>query len=56
VNLLFHKGASLPGGHPHLEGGGDTVRYMRFADLGDVKAKKADLEAAVRAWCELKGA
>ena len=53
VNLLFHQGASLPGRHPHLEGGGATVRYMRFADLEDVKAKKSDLEAAVRAWCEL---
>jgi hypothetical protein len=53
VNLLFHQGASLPGKHPHLEGGGATVRYMRFADLYDVKAKKADLEAAIRAACKL---
>jgi hypothetical protein len=53
VNLLFHQGASLPGKHLHLEGGGATVRYMRFADLEDVRAKKTDLEAAVRAWCEL---
>lgn len=55
VNLMFHQGASLPGKHPQLEGGGGTVRYMRFADLEDVKAKKADLEKAIRAWCELKG-
>jgi hypothetical protein len=48
------SGASLPGKHPHLEGGGATVRYMRFADLEDLKAKRRDLEAAVRAWCELK--
>jgi hypothetical protein len=53
VNLLFHKGASLPGNHPHLEGGGDTVRYMRFADLEDVKANKSELETAIRAACEL---
>lgn len=54
VNLLFHQGASLPGKHPHLEGGGDTVRYMRFADLEDVRAKKSDLERAILAACELK--
>jgi hypothetical protein len=54
VSVLFHQGASLPGKHPQLEGGGATVRYMRFTDLGDVKAKQADLKAAVRAWCDLK--
>jgi len=26
---------------------------MRFADLEDVKAKKSDLETAIRAACEL---
>jgi hypothetical protein len=55
VQLMFHQGAALPGKHPRLEGGGETVRYIRFADLADVKAKRRDLEAAVRAWCKLKG-
>jgi hypothetical protein len=55
VNLMFHLGASLPGKHPQLEGGGATVRYMRFADLDEVESKRSDLEAAVRAWCKLKG-
>jgi hypothetical protein len=55
VQLMFHQGASLPGKHPGLEGGGGTVRYMRFTDTADVKAKRGDLEAAVRAWCRLKG-
>ena len=54
VSLMFHQGAKLPGKHPRLEGGGATVRYMRFADLAEVKANKRDLEAAVRAWIELK--
>jgi hypothetical protein len=54
VNLMFHLGASLPGKHPELEGGGGTVRYMRFADSADVKKKRADVEAAVQAWCSLK--
>jgi hypothetical protein len=55
VQLMFHQGAPLPGKHPGLEGGGGTVRYMRFTDPADVKAKRGDLEAAVRAWCQLKG-
>jgi hypothetical protein len=56
VSVLFHQGASLPGKHPHLEGVGGTVRYMRFADLDEVKAKRAGLEAAIRAGCELNAA
>jgi hypothetical protein len=54
VSLLFHQGAKIPGKHPGLEGGGDTARYMRFGDLDEVEAKRADLEAAIRAWCEMK--
>lgn len=54
VNLMFHQGAKLPGSHPALEGGGGTVRYLRFADLREVKARERDLEAAIRAWIELK--
>lgn len=54
TQLMFHQGASLPGKHPRLEGGGPTVRYMRFTDLDDVKAKRRDVEAAVRAWCQIK--
>src|ERR671922_17389 len=50
VQLMFHRGAALPGEHPQLQGGGGTVRYMRFANLDEVKAKRGDLEAAVRAW------
>lgn len=55
VQLMFHQGASLPGTHPKLEGGGGTVRYLRFEDLDDVKAKRKDLEGATRAWITLKG-
>ena len=54
VNLMFHQGAALPGEHPALEGGGETVRYMRFADLAAVEKRRGDLEAAVRAWIELR--
>ena len=54
VSVLFHQGAKLPGSHPKLEGGGETVRYMRFADASDVKRKRQDLEKAIRAWIALK--
>lgn len=52
VSLMFHTGASIPGDHPRLEGGGDTARYMKFADLDEVESARADLEAVVDAWCE----
>jgi hypothetical protein len=51
VSLMFHTGASIPGEHPRLEGGGDTARYMKFADLADVESAQADIEAVVDAWC-----
>ncbi len=52
VSLLFHTGASIPGNHPRLGGGGDTARYMTFADLDDVEAAADDLRAVTRAWCD----
>lgn len=54
VSLLFHRGASIPGDHPLLEGEGDTARVMRFGNLGEVEAGKDDLESVIRAWCELQ--
>lgn len=51
VSLMFHTGASIPGDHPRLEGGGETARYMRFTDLADVESAKDELEAIVDAWC-----
>jgi len=55
VSLMFHTGAQIPGDFPHLEGGGDTARYMRFADLDTVDSLRDELGAVVAAWCELKG-
>jgi hypothetical protein len=54
VSILFHEGASIPGDHPLLEGGGDHARYARIADEGDVEAKRPELEAIVRAWCDAR--
>jgi len=54
VSLMFHRGALIPGRHPRLTGGGDTVRYMDFADLAEVEAGRRDLERAIRAWCAMQ--
>lgn len=54
VSLLFHRGAEIPGEHPRLVGDGKLARTMRFADRDDLEAGRAELEAAVRAWCDAK--
>jgi len=51
VSLMFHTGASIAGKHPRLEGGGDTARYMRFADLAEVEDAADEIRAVVAAWC-----
>src|SRR5687768_2265086 len=55
VSLLFHTGASIPGEHPLLEGGGDTARYARL-DVAAVERARLELEAIVRAWCDARDA
>jgi len=52
VSLLFHTGASIPGEHLLLEGGGDVARYIPLADLEAVERERPALEAVVRAWCD----
>jgi hypothetical protein len=54
LSIMFHRGAEIPGHHPRLEGDGRLVRTMRFADLEQLEAGRADLEAAIRAWCDWK--
>ena len=56
VSLMFHTGASIPGNHPRLEGGGDTARYIKFADSDDVAAAEQELLAIVAAWCASRDA
>jgi hypothetical protein len=56
VSLMFHRGAEIPGDHPRLKGDGKLVRTMRFADLADVEAARADIEKVIRAWCDARSA
>jgi hypothetical protein len=55
VSLMFHTGASIPGDHPRLGGGGATARYMKFKDLDDVADAEPELRAIVTAWCDSRG-
>jgi hypothetical protein len=52
LSIMFHRGAEIPGAHPRLEGDGKLVRTMRFADLDQLEAGRAELEAVIRAWCD----
>ncbi len=54
VSLLWHQGATIPGAHPILEGGGDTARYTRLTDADAIEAARPELEAVVRAWCDAR--
>ena len=54
VSIMFHRGSEIPGDHPRLEGDGKLVRTMRFSDLDELEAGRADLEAVIRVWCEWK--
>jgi hypothetical protein len=54
VSLMFHRGAEIPGDWPHLQGGGEIARYMRFNDSADLASQRDELQAIVRAWCALK--
>jgi hypothetical protein len=54
LSIMFHRGAEIPGEHPRLEGDGRLVRTMRFADLDQLEAGRAEPEAVVRAWCDWK--
>lgn len=51
ASLMFHTGASIPGNHPRLTGGGETARYMTFSDIGEVQAAADEIRAVVEAWC-----
>jgi hypothetical protein len=56
VSILFHVGASIPGSHSILEGGGEHARYARIAGQDELEARRAELEAVVRAWCDARDA
>jgi hypothetical protein len=56
ASLLFHEGASIPGDFPRLSGGGEHARYIQIVDLADAERVAAELQAVVRAWCDMRDA
>lgn len=54
VSLMFHRGAEIPGHHPHLEGDAKLVRNMRFQDMAEIDAGRDELTAVIQAWCAFK--
>lgn len=56
VSLMFNRGGIIPGKYPHMEGSGRAVRFMRFAGVGEVDARAAELAKIVVAWCDLMSA
>lgn len=56
ASLMFHTGASIPGTHPRLQGGGGTSKLLRIASVDEANAARRDIEAIVRAWCDWKAA
>jgi hypothetical protein len=56
VSLMFNRGGIIPGSYPHMEGEGRAVRFMRFADVAEVNARKSELSKIVVAWCDLMSA
>lgn len=54
ASLMFHIGAKIPGKFTHLEGSGDTARYMSIPSVKDAEALKREIQAIVKAWIKLK--
>jgi hypothetical protein len=52
ASLMFHKGATIRGDFPNLEGEGREARTMKFADLAQVEARTAELQKITVAWCD----
>ena len=53
VNVMFNRGARIPGKFPHLEGSGPTARFMRFKDEAEVEKHADELAKLTRAWCAM---
>ena len=53
VELMFNRGARIPGAYRYLEGTGPSARHMRFADMVEVEAKTQELSNLVVAWCDM---
>ena len=53
VELMFNRGARIPGTYRYLEGAGPSARHMRFGDMAEVEARTQELSNLVVAWCDM---
>jgi hypothetical protein len=53
AELMFNRGAKIPGTYRHLEGSGPTARHMRFSDKADVELKMQELSKLAVSWCDM---
>ena len=53
VNVMFNRGARIPGKFPHLEGTHPSARFMRFKDEAEVEKRADELTKLTRAWCAM---
>ncbi|WP_062528838.1 DUF1801 domain-containing protein [Demequina rhizosphaerae] len=54
ATLMFHKGALIPGEHPHLTGDGKEARTMTFASVDEAEERREELASIVAAWIALQ--
>lgn len=54
VSLMFHKGATIPGNHPILQGDAAEGRTVKIADRAELEARRGDLTAVLKAWCDMR--
>ena len=56
VSLMFHTGASIPGNFPHLEGSGNTARYLKIHTMDQANELKSEIESIMKSWINMKDA
>lgn len=52
ASLMFHKGATIEGDFPNLEGDGKEARSFKVKGLDDLAIKSTELQAICVAWCD----
>ena len=56
ASLMFHKGATIEGEFPSLEGDGKQARSFKVKSLEDLEAKRSELQAICITWCDQQDA
>lgn len=54
VSLMFHKGAMIKDDSGLLVGDGKEGRSAKFANMAEIEARRADLQAVVMEWIRMQ--